>query len=100
MIYEQGKAPEGAPVTWCERDPGSDFIIEFDQAGTTRGFAATFHTQANASSVADAICRAFHLAALAEEARGSMDRGYSALQWDSSTLEDWCRRFDAAKGGA
>jgi len=91
--YQRGHEPAGAPVTWSERDKGSDFIIEFDQAGTTRGFAATFHTSGNASEVADAICAAFHAAA---EWRKLAELAAPAMR--ATTCEnEWLRRFDAMK---
>ena len=89
--YEWGAdaAPEGAPVRWRERTPGNDFIIEFDMVGTTRGFAATFHTMGNASDVSDAICRAFHVEALA--------RAYMASDTFDDAVERRAALFEALR---
>lgn len=96
--YEQGRAPEGAPVTWRERTPGNDFIIEFDVVGSTRGFAATFHTMGNASEVAEAICLAFHVAKLAEEVAAMSAESVQGVAWINPTtaFADWLRRYREA----
>lgn len=93
--YEHGKAPADAPVTWNTRSPNSDYIIEFNLSGTTCGFAATFHTTGKVSNVADAVCRAFHLAALADEAAPVVE----AFGTDAGGFRGyWLRRYRAAKG--
>lgn len=94
MTYEHLKAPADAPVTWdVSRDKRGEYQWNLSDFGAFVGYALT-------EEGADAICRAFHKAKMAEDARVVMDRGYAALAWDSSMIEDWCRRFDAVKGDA
>lgn len=55
--YEQGRAPEGAPVTWRNVvHEGCEIVL--DSGAILRELHA---------SDADAICRAFHFAKLAED---------------------------------
>lgn len=82
MSYERGKAPPDAPVTW-ERSAAHSRLAMLRWPTKTESFHET--------SDADAICRAFHLAALAEEARGYLARPRHEGE------DDWCRRYDAAK---
>jgi len=88
--YEQGRAPEGAPVTWRNVvHEGCEIVL--DSGAILRELHA---------SDADAICRAFHLASLAEEYAAAGDEsdktaspGYSVfatIRWRraASALRD------------
>lgn len=80
MTYEKSKAPADAPVTWLPcNDPSFGCHVEG---------LGLFVRVADAEE-ADAICRAFHAAAvwrkLADEARG-----------DVQSI-GWHERYDAAK---
>lgn len=84
MTYEKSKAPADAPVTWLPcNDPSFGCHVEG---------LGLFVRVADAEE-ADAICRAFHLAKLAEEMRAMVER---APLCPPGTTE-WKRRFDAIK---
>lgn len=85
--YEHGRAPADAPVTW-ERYEGGRFVAVFRVSN--RAEMATAVTLVAAES----ICRAFHLAALVDEAAGML--GGAPLTPPGTT--DWLRRYRAAKG--
>jgi hypothetical protein len=85
MTYEHGKAPADAPVTYVV--DGLGFVLRIE---TTNGAIITRGVERR--DEADSICRAFHLAKLAEEAKSIIETGdYSP---------DWLCRFRAAKGEA
>lgn len=85
MTYERGKAPDGAPVTWTP----SGLMAALNVSGKV-----TVNTYCVPIALAELICRAFHLAQLAKEARSI---------WDSMAILDddereWCKTFDAVSG--
>jgi len=90
VTYEHGNADADAPVTWQLRDDDlgdHPMNVMLFQSGMDGLFMSV-----NTRGDADAICRAFHLAKLAREARIFIETGdYSA---------DWLRRYEAAKGKA
>lgn len=78
--YEQGRAPEGAPVTWRS----GDRLIRF----TTPENRDTFYLNKSMhdSDDAERICRAFHVAKLAEDyakAKAAMDAAATAAEMES-----------------
>ncbi len=82
MSYEHGKAPPDAPVTWWP-------VVHSTATALVGGDGWSFDVH---KRHADSICRAFHLAKLAEEAEAIIETGdYSP---------DWLCRFRAAKGEA
>lgn len=79
--YEQGRAPDGAPVTWRR--------LEHDSHGEPHWFLETATeviAKVSAPCDLDAICRAFHLAKLAEDyakAKSAMDASATAADIES-----------------
>ncbi len=85
--YEHGKAPADAPVTWWP-------VVHSTATALVGGDGWSFDVH---KRHADSICRTFHLAKLAEEAKAYMDR--LAGHRDPFPA-NWLRRFRAAKGDA
>ena len=86
MTYEKSKAPADAPVTLERLDPlAPPYYSLFDCRGLLVEVPAFYQ--------AESICRAFHLAKLAEEMRAMVER---APLCPPGTTE-WKRRFDAIK---
>ena len=87
VTYEHGRAPADAPVKYTLDRIGFVNAIRFrDETLLT--------TAIEKHGEADAICRAFHLAALADEAATML--GGAPLTPPGTT--DWLRRYRAAKG--
>lgn len=84
--YEQGRAPEGAPVTWCGNDAkGRDAAI----------YGATEPPIIVARQHANAICKAFHVAKLAEEAAAIVETAQFKID-KIAPAADWLRRYREA----
>lgn len=86
--YEHGKQPDGAPVTYTLDKHG--FIRTFTVDGADDPVMAS---AIESPRLADRICRAFHLAQLAEEADAMLR--ISPLTPPGTT--DWLRRYREAK---
>jgi hypothetical protein len=97
MTYQHSKAPADAPVTW-DIDCGLHII--------GNGICVDLDNGSATCDDADAICLAFHLAKLAEEAQYYMECASKLTYDDGSETKDahdaadWLRRFRAAKGDA
>lgn len=94
--YESGKAPQGAPVTW---EPHLGSVAPIKIWRNADRYAITY---AWTEEDADAICRAFHLASLAEEyaaAGDEADKTVSPGDAVFATLR-WCRAASALREAA
>jgi hypothetical protein len=92
MTYQHGKAPADAPVTW-DIDCGLHII--------GNGICVDLDNGSATCDDADAICRAFHLAKLAEDAAPCVQRAADDEDFErAQPAADWLRRFRAAKGDA
>jgi hypothetical protein len=93
MIYERGRAPTDAPVTWTRLDPlGPECYSLF----AADGLLVEVRTQQQAH----AICRAFHLAELAKYARvplGELARHGATYLKEVDQARGWCHRYDQLK---
>ena len=87
MTYEHGRADADAPVTW-QHLPGHEGF-----AMVSVSFAYVLSMRVD---TAEYICRAFHLAKLAEEAAGVIANAHAT----TVGAIDWLRRYRAAKGEA
>ena len=91
--YEHGRAPADAPVTWRRLENN-------DRQGFGQWFLETetaVVAKVSPPCDLDAICRAFHLAALVDEAKDLFIPSWSegSLHYEA---KDWLRRYRAAKG--
>lgn len=89
VTYESGKAPADAPVTWRRLENN-------DRQGFGQWFLETetaVVAKVSPPCELDAICRAFHLAALVDEVAGML--GGAPLTPPGTT--DWLRRYRATK---
>ena len=82
--YQHGQQPDGAPVTWRKDHewPSCMAAIQYDDDGMIRPAKVS-------QELAEIICRAFHLAKLAEEAAAMLE---SAPLTPHGTT-DWLRRY-------
>ena len=87
--YEQGRAPEGAPVTW--------FLLPHSTAMACIRLPDGSSIDAHRLQ-ADAACRAFHVAKLAEEAAAMSAESVQGVAWINPTtaFADWLRRYREA----
>ena len=92
MTYERGKQPNDAPVAW-ERFGGEFHIVSNDFDPHVLLFISAMN---NPSAQLDTVCRAFHLAKLAEEAANVIANAHAM----TVGAIDWLRRYRAAKGEA
>ena len=84
--FEHGKADADAPVTW--QQDRYHFTVK-----SADGFVFfELRTEDHEEWEIQALCRAFHLAKLAEESAGMLD------ELAAHTASDWLRRYRAAKG--
>lgn len=100
MSYEAGKAPAGAPVTWRRHeDSESIYVVTLGRDAADEPSEIDVYDEC----YADAICRAFHDAKLAGEAKNLVLtlRAVAVVDGRDGTVSDandWLRRYDAAKG--
>jgi len=86
--YEHGKQPDGAPVTYTLDQLGFVRRVIVDGENDAVLTEAMEHPM-----VADRICRAFHLAKLAEEAASTVE----SFGTDAGGFRtDWLRRYREA----
>ncbi len=92
MTYEHGKADADAPVTWS--------VGHGHYSGKAEMWIDGRHVAVDRWT-AEHVCRAFHLAKLAEEAAGFVDLiGFASAEDHHDAAQDWLRRYRAAKGEA
>lgn len=85
--YERGKEPHGAPVTW-RANHAEPFSVTLPNGDCV---SCAYADDANA------ICRAFHLAKLAEEAAAIFNPNVFMSRGDiDSKCDDWLRRYREA----
>lgn len=98
MTYKHGKADADAPVTW------TNAFGSFQCKDTATNGGEVFiivNDEDHDASEMDDICRAFHLAKLAEEAAKFVDMiGCNTDDGSYHAAQDWLRRYRAAKGEA
>ena len=87
MTYEHGKADADAPVTWS--------VGHGHYSGKAEMWIDGRHVAVDRWT-AEHVCRAFHLAKLAEEAAGVIANAHAT----TVGAIDWLRRYRAAKGEA
>lgn len=102
--YQHGQQPDGAPVTWRTSQSGLAYIV----SGKT--VELYMDCDSHDDGEMEDICRAFHVAKLAEEARGCLDQlkashnGGMAIPVEGMDyinevrFRAFCAAFDAAKG--